>query len=152
MVKHVRAALAELVQVFLADQDGTRVAQASDDRCVVIRYVVCKDPRAERSFNAARAQLVLDAKWKPVQRPAIPAAAYLGFGFARPGQRRLRAYGDIGTQHWIVAFDARQRALHELDRREFAAADQASLLRSGQINEFRIFHRGSRRFNPPTLA
>jgi hypothetical protein len=118
-----RGAERELVQIGLADDDGSRFAQTHCDRGVAAGDVAGTQARRRRGGNAFHVHEILERDRQPVEWSAIAAAGDLLVGVPRGGKCFLRRHGDEGIQLRLQLDDARERFFGERFRSDLTACD-----------------------------
>ena len=103
-------------------EDRARVAQAKDDRAVVVEVLIFVRGRAPSGRRIVRGEQVFHAERNAVQRPAPASGFHLALGRARRLQRALAHDGDDRAEAWAVLFEPREIAFRQLDGRELARA------------------------------
>ena len=99
LVERVRAG-GELRAVRLAENHGTRLAQAPDDKGIFLGDVVCVNRRAKGRPETRDRRDVLDANRQPAQRPRV--VAFLDPPIELPRViERLRIQRDDGVQRRV---------------------------------------------------
>ena len=113
----------ELDQRRLADDDRPRALEQAGDCGVGRCDVVFQDDRSAGRDCALHVDQVLEGDRDPVHRPAVPALLNLMFRLACLRERAFREPLQEGVQAGFEAFDAVQRRLYQLNRRQVARAD-----------------------------
>ena len=113
----------ELVEVGLADHDGTGGPQARHHGGVVGRVPPFEDPRRARGGDAARAQVVLERDRHPRQRAGILPRRHLPIDLLRVAACRLVQHGDEGVQLAVDLVDGVEVPVDDRRRRRRPVPD-----------------------------
>ena len=111
-----RRPVGELVGVGLADQDGSSILELPGDGRAAVGDVLGEEGGGHRRADVSGGYQILDGDGNAVQRAVVPSGRDLRFGQRRLLQRPLRRHRDEGVG--LVALDATEQRLHDLDRRE----------------------------------
>ena len=141
----VRRAERELVQVGLADEDGSRVAEPGDDGAVVGGDVSLAHARGGRRRHAAQVDDVLQRERHAVERPAVVPARELRVSLPRLRQRLIRQNGDESVDRRVSLGDPIEALCRGGFGRNFLArrARASSAIVRALAG---ILHRGANRF------
>ena len=131
----------ELLQVFLADDDGAGGLAAAHDLSIFIGHMVPQYLGAEGSGNASRGDVVFDADGYTVERTPVLAAGQGVLSLFGLCQRLLAHDGDEGVQRGLASLRFVKGGLGELYGRNFPCLDQRGDFRDGQLEQFGIRHR-----------
>ena len=96
----------EFIQIGLANEHGTRLAQCRDNGRVCARDVPLAHARSRRGRNAGDVDDVLDRNRDPVQRPAVAARGEFPIGRFRIAARLGGHHVDEGVQRRLEFVDA----------------------------------------------
>ena len=132
-----RAAVRELVQIELAEQDRARVLQSARDFGIFGRNAVLEQLARAGGANAGGVDVVLERDRNAVQRPAPLPTLLLGLHLPRRGERLFGDDGDEGVQLRVVLVDSLQARLRQLDRRDALAANEIDGFLEGERGQIR---------------
>ena len=129
-----------------AQQDGARLAKASNDGRVALGNMPGTQRRAGQRRPAGDVENIFDAERNAVQRAAVVAAVDLVGSFASRGKRACAVDDYPGVNPRFVFVDLRQAAIDEIDGRNADGADFVgrSEKRRGFVGHARSIHRLAR--------
>ena len=136
----------ELVEVGLADGDGTRGGEPRHDGGIHRRHAREGRMRAIGRGHAGDVDDVLVGDGDAVERPAVAAVRDLGLGRAGFRARPLGREGDKGVECLLEAVTAIQIGLGQLDRRDLPPRDQRR--QSGDAQQAKLLGCHRRPLNP----
>ena len=128
-----RPAIGELVHVELAQDDCARRLEPRHHLGVLIRDAVREHRARRRRQHPRRIDVVLQRDRNAVQRTAPPAPRQLRLERPRALDGALLGHRHEGVELRVQTPDARDVGLHEIQRREVAAANEALRLGDAQV-------------------
>ena len=128
----------ELVHRELAEEHGARALEPPRDERVARRDVIGQHARAAGHLHARDGDQIFQRDRHAVQRSATRAAADLGVGLFRLGERHVAGDRDVRAQDRVVRGDAIEVRHGRLDRGQLASCQR--LADAAQV-EIRDAHR-----------
>ena len=124
-------AVGEFMQVVLAQDDGTGLAQPAHHFGTLRGNTVLKQLTGCSRAYARSIDQIFKCDWDSVQRSTPFAAADLIFGRACLGQSRFGRHGDKSVQRRIQLFYAFQASARQLNRGDFSSPQPRRKLNDG---------------------
>jgi hypothetical protein len=121
-----RGAHGELVEVGLADADGTGRAEALDDRGVIGRHPAGQDPAGAAGGHAAGDQVVLQRDGHAGKGAGVIAGRHLGIDCVGGGPRFVGGDAQEGVEVGVGLVDGGERLVDHLASGAFAGPDGRS--------------------------
>src|SRR6185312_9596101 len=121
----------ECAEVEFGDEDGSGGVEALDHSGVLVDDLMLEATGSPGGGITLSGEQVLGSPGQAVERAAIFAGGDFAVGFACLCEGALLGEIDDEVQYRVVALEAREVHLGEVERRNFAAADKAGQLGNG---------------------
>ena len=124
----------ELIQIGLAEEDGTIAQQIGRDRAFVRRHERFQNAAGRGGAYAGGAEQILDGQRNAGER-AVVAARQRRIGGGGLGTRQVRGDSDEGVQHRVQRVDRGEEVVGEFQRRHVALAQRGAGAGQGEIGD-----------------